>query len=130
MVDHGFPTVDLVSNNSFRYSDKLSFETDFEYETKRQFVGSIYPAYFDWSIALKQKILHDNGSITINANNPVAIPKYGNGTDHYLDLNQYGHSRRYAGPVIVTFINRIGSGKLTKTQSKSGSDEERHRVVG
>jgi len=128
--DAGFPTVDLVSNNSFRCSDKLSFEADFEYESKRQFVGSIYPAYLDWSLALKQKILHDNGSITINAINPIAIPKFGNGTDHYFDLNQYGHSRRYGGPVIVTFNYRFGSGKLIKTQSKSGSEEEQKRAGG
>lgn len=128
--DAGFPTVDLVSNNSFRCSDKLSFEADFEYESKRQFVGSIYPAYLDWSIALKQKILHGNGSITINANNPIAVPKFGNGTDHYLNLNQYGHSQRYAGPVIVTFTYRFGSGKLTKTQNKSGSEEEQKRAAG
>ena len=126
----GFATVDLVSNNSFRCSDKLSMETDFEYESKRQFVGSTYPAYFDWSLALKQKIMHGNGSITINANNPIVIPKFGNGSDHYLDLNQYGHSRRYAGPFIVTFNYRFGSGKLTKTQSKSGSEEERQRAGG
>jgi len=128
--DPGFATVDLVSNNSFRCSDKLSMETDFEYESKRQFVGSTYPAYFDWNLALKQKILHGNGSITINANNPVVIPKFGNGSDHYLNLNQYGHSRRYAGPFIVTFNYRFGSGKLTKTQSKSGSEEERQRAGG
>jgi hypothetical protein len=128
--DPGFATVDLVSNNSFRCSDKLSMEADFEYESKRQFVGSTYPAYFDWNLALKQKILHGNGSITINANNPVVIPKFGNGSDHYLDLNQYGHSRRYAGPFIVTFNYRFGSGKLTKTQSKSGSEEERQRAGG
>lgn len=128
--DPGFPTLDLVSNNSFRCSNKLSLEADFEYESKRQFVGSIYPAYLDWSLALKQKILHDNGSITINAINPIAIPKFGNGTDHYLNLNQYGHSTRYAGPVIVTFAYRFGSGKLTKTQSKSGSEEEQKRAGG
>jgi len=128
--DAGFVTVDLVSNNSFRCSDKLSMEADFEYESKRQFVGSTYPAYFDWNLALKQKVLRGNGSITINANNPVVIPKFGNGSDHYLDLNQYGHSRRYAGPFIVTFNYRFGSGKLTKTQSKSGSEEERQRAGG
>ncbi|HEY9001740.1 MAG TPA: TonB-dependent receptor [Mucilaginibacter sp.] len=128
--DPGFATVDVVSNNTFRCSNKLSFETDFEYESKRQFVGSIYPAYLDWTLALKQKILHDNGSITINAINPIAIPKFGNGTDHYFDLNQYGHSTRYAGPVIVTFTYRFGSGKLTKTQSKSGSEEEQKRAGG
>ena len=128
--DPGFVTVDLVSNNSFRCSDQLSMEADFEYESKRQFVGSTYPAYFDWSLALKQKIMHGNGSITINANNPILIPKFGNGSDHYLDLNQYGHSRRYAGPFIVTFNYRFGSGKLIKTQSKSGSEEERQRAGG
>lgn len=128
--DVGFPTVDLVSNNSFRCSGKLSLEADFEYESRRQFVGSIYPAYLDWSLALKQKVLHDKGSVTINAINPIAIPKFGNGTDHYLNLNQYGHSRRYAGPVIATFTYRFGSGKLTKTQSKSGSEEEQKRAGG
>ncbi|HTK19596.1 MAG TPA: outer membrane beta-barrel protein [Mucilaginibacter sp.] len=128
--DPGFPTADLVSNNSFHCSDKLSMEADFEYESKRQFVGSIYPAYFDWSLALKQKILNGNGSITINANNPIVIPKFGNGTDHYLDLNQYGHSRRYAGPFMLTFNYRFGSGKLTKTQNKSGSEEEQKRAGG
>ncbi|HVV53808.1 MAG TPA: outer membrane beta-barrel protein, partial [Mucilaginibacter sp.] len=33
--DPGFATIDFVSNNSFRCSDKLSMEADFEYESKR-----------------------------------------------------------------------------------------------
>ncbi len=125
--DPGFATVDFVTNNSFRCSDKLSMEADFEYESKRQFVGSVFGAYSILNLALKQKILHDKGSITINANN-VFESDNRSSTDHYLNLNQYGYSYFYSRAVIITFNYRFGSGKLTKTQSKSGSEEEEKRA--
>jgi len=125
--DPGFATIDLVTNNSFRFTDKLSAEADFEYESKRQFVGSIFGAYSILSFALKQKLFNDQGSITINANNVLNTESRG-ATDHYLNLNQYGYSYFYSRAVIVTFTYRFGSGKLTKTQSRSGSEEEQHRA--
>ncbi|MCR8561196.1 TonB-dependent receptor [Mucilaginibacter sp. BJC16-A38] len=125
--DPGFATIDLVTNNSFRCSDKLSMEADFEYESKRQFVGSIFGAYSILSLAVKQKLFHDQGSITINANNVLNTENRGV-TDHYFNLNQYGYSYIYSRAIIVTFNYRFGSGKLTKTQSKSGSEEEQHRA--
>ena len=125
--DPGFATIDLVSNNSFRCSDKLSLEADFEYESKRQFVGSIYGAYSTLDLALKEKILHDKGSITINASNVLNTDNR-SGSDHYLDLNQYAYTRFYTRAVIVTFNYRFGNGKVTKAQSKSGSEEEQHRA--
>ncbi len=125
--DPGFATIDLVTNNSFRLSDKLSAEADFEYESKRQFVGSVFGAYSILSFALKQKLFNDEGSITINANN-VLNTESRSATDHYLNLNQYGYSYFYSRAVIVTLNYRFGSGKLTKTQSKSGSEEEQKRA--
>jgi len=125
--DPGFATVDLVTNNSFRCSDKLSMEADFEYESKRQFVGSIFGAYATLNLALKQKVFHDQGSITINATN-VLNTENRNSTDRYLNLYQYGYSHFYTQAVIVTFNYRFGSGKLTKTQSRSGSEEEQKRA--
>jgi len=125
--DPGFATIDLVTNNSFRCNDKLSLEADFEYESKRQFVGSVFGAYSILSFALKQKLFHDQGSITINANN-VLNTESRNATDHYLNLNQNGYSYIYSRAVIVTLNYRFGSGKLLKTQSKSGSEEEQHRA--
>jgi hypothetical protein len=125
----GFATVDLVSNNSFRCNDELSFEADFEYESTRQFVGSIYGPYSTLDLAVKQKLFHDQGSITINANNIFESDNRGS-TDHYLNLNQNSYTRFYSRTVIVTFIYRFGSGKLTKTQSKWGSEEEQKRAGG
>jgi len=125
--DRGFATIDLVTNNSFRCSDKLSMEADFEYESRRQFVGSIFGAYSVLNLALKQKLLNDRGSVTINANNVLNTENRGS-TDHYLNLNQYGHGVIYSRAVIVTFNYRFGNGKLTKTQSKSGSEEEQKRA--
>jgi len=124
--DPGFATIDLVTNNSFRCSDELSMEADFEYESKRQFVGSIFGAYSVLSFALKQKLFHEQGSITINANN-VLNTESRSATDHYLNLNQYGYGYIYSRAVIITFNYRFG-GKLTKTQSRSGSEEEQHRA--
>jgi hypothetical protein len=124
--DPGFATIDFVTNNSFRCSDKLSMEADFEYESKRQFVGSIFGAYSILSLALKQKIMHDQGSITINANN-IFESDNRHTTDHYLNLNQYGYSFFYSRAVIVTFSYRFG-GRVVKTQSKSGSEEEQQRA--
>jgi hypothetical protein len=125
--DPGFATIDLVTNNSFRCSDKLSVETDFEYESKRQFVGSIFGAYSILSLAVKQKLFHDQGSVTINANNVLNTESRG-ATDYYLNLNQYGYSHIYSRAVMVTFSYRFGSGKLTKTQNKSGSEDEQRRA--
>jgi len=125
--DPGFATLDLVTNNSFRYSDKLSFEADFEHETKRQFVGSIYGAYSTLDLAMKEKILQGKGSITINANN-ILNSDNRSGSDKYLDLNQYTYTRFYSRALIVTFNYRFGGGKLVKTQSKSGSEEEQQRA--
>lgn len=125
--DPGFATIDLVTNNSFHLSDKLAAEADFEYESKRQFVGSVFGAYSILSLALKQKLFHNQGSITVNANN-VLNTESRNTTDHYLNLNQSGHSYIYSRAVILTFNYRFGSGKLTKTQSKSGSEEEQKRA--
>lgn len=125
--DPGFATIDLVTNNSFHISDKLSGEADLEYESKRQFVGSVFGAYSVLSFALKQKIFHDQGSITINANN-VLNTESRSATDHYLNLNQYGYGHIYSRYVSVTINYRFGSGKLTKTQNKSGSAEEQQRA--
>lgn len=125
--DPGFVTIDFVTNNSFHCTDKLSAEADFEYESKRQFVGSVFGAYSILSFALKQKLFHDLGSITINANNVLNTESRG-ATDHYLNLYQHGYSYIYSRAVIVTFNYRFGSGKLTKTQSKSGSEEEQQRA--
>lgn len=125
--DPGFATVDFVTNNSFRCSDKLSMEADFEYESKRRFVGSIFGAYSILNLALRQKILHDQGSITINGNN-VLNTESRNAIDHYLNLNQRGNSIFYTRAVMVSFSYRFGNGKLTKTQSKSGSEDEQKRA--
>jgi hypothetical protein len=125
--DPGFATIDFVTNNSFRFSDKLSAEADFEYESKRQFVGSVFGAYSTLDFALKQKLFHDQGSITINANN-VLNTDGRSAVDHYLNLTQRGYSNIYTRAVIVTFNYRFGNGKLTKAQSKSGSEEEQHRA--
>ncbi len=127
--DPGFATIDFVTNNSFRCSDKLSAEADFEYESKRQFVGSVFGAYSILSFALKQKLFNDQGSITINANNVLNTESRG-ATDHYLNLNQHGYSYFYSRAVILTFNYRFGSGKVAKTQSKSGSEEEQRRAGG
>jgi hypothetical protein len=123
----GLATVDLVSNNSFRCSDKLSLEADFEYESKRRFVGSIYGAYSIVNLAVRQKILKDKGSITINANNVLNSENY-NSIDRYLNLNQHAYTRFYTRAVILTFNYRFGSGNLHKTQSKLGSEDEQHRA--
>ncbi|MBS1500891.1 MAG: TonB-dependent receptor [Bacteroidetes bacterium] len=125
--DPGFATVDLVTNNSFHCTDKLSAEADFEYESKRQFVGSVFGAYSTLDLALKQKLFHDQGSITINGINVLNTDSRKT-TDHYLNLNQYGSGLIYSRAVIVTFNYRFGRGKLTKTQSKSGSEEEQKRA--
>jgi len=127
LSDPGFATADFVTNNSFRCSDKLSMEADFEYESKRQFVGSIFGSYATLDMAVKQKVFHDQGSITINATN-VLNTENRNTTDRYLNLYQYGYSHFYSRAVIVTFNYRFGSGKLTKTQSRSGSEEEQKRA--
>ncbi|MBS1531666.1 MAG: TonB-dependent receptor [Bacteroidetes bacterium] len=126
--DPGFATIDFVTNNSFHCTDKLSAEADFEYESKRQFVGSIFSAYSTLDIALKQKLFHDQGSITINGINVLNTDSR-SATDHYLNLNQYGHGLIYSRAVTLTFNYRFGSGKLTKTQSKSGSEEEQKRAA-
>jgi hypothetical protein len=125
--DPGFVTIDLVANNSFHCSDNLSLEADFEYESRRQFVGSVFGAYSVLNLAAKQKLFHSQGSLTINANNVLNTESRGT-TDHYLNLYQSGYSHFYTRAVIVTFNYRFGNGKLTKTQTKSGSGDEQQRA--
>ena len=125
--DPGFATIDVVTNNSFKCSDKLSAEADFEYESKRQFVGSVFGAYATLNLALKQKLFHDQGSVTINATN-VLNTESRNTTDRYLNLYQYGYSHIYSQAIILTFNYRFGSGKLIKTQNRSGTEEEQKRA--
>ncbi|HWB26600.1 MAG TPA: outer membrane beta-barrel protein [Chitinophagaceae bacterium] len=125
--DPGFATIDFVTNNSFRCSDKLSLEADFEYESKRQFVGSVFGAYSILSLALRQKILHGQGTITVNANNVLNTESFSS-SDHYRNLYQYGYSYFYSRAVIVTFNYHFGRGKITKIQNKSGSQEEQQRA--
>jgi len=125
--DPGFATIDVVTNNSFKCSDKLSAEADFEYESKRQFVGSVFGAYATLNLAIKQKLFHDQASLTLNATN-VLNTENRNTTDRYLNLYQYGYSHFYSQAVILTFNYRFGSGKLTKIQNRSGSEEEQKRA--
>ncbi|MFC0515376.1 outer membrane beta-barrel protein [Mucilaginibacter angelicae] len=125
--DPGFVTLDLVTNNSFRCSDNLSLEADFEYESRRQFVGSIFGAYSVLSLAAKQKLFHGQGSLTLNANNILNTESRGS-SDRYLNLIQHGYSYVYSRAFLLTFNYRFGSGKLAKTQSKSGSEEEQKRA--
>ena len=125
--DPGFVTLDLVTNNSFRLSDNLSLEADFEYESRRQFVGSIFDAYSVLSLAAKRKLFHGQGSLTFNANNILNTESRGS-SDRYLNLIQYGYSYVYSRAFLLTFNYRFGSGKLAKTQSKSGSEEEQKRA--
>lgn len=125
--DPGFVTLDLVTNNSFRLSDNLSLEADFEYESRRQFVGSIFGAYSVLNLAARQKMFHGQGSLTLNANNILNTESRGS-SDRYLNLIQSGYSYIYSHAFLVTFNYRFGNGKLTKTQSKSGSEEEQKRA--
>lgn len=126
--DPGFVSCDLVSSNTFRLNDGLSLEADMEHETRRQFVGSVYPAYTTLDLAIKEKILHNKGTITLNGKNVLNIIK-DSGGDHYLNLYQTGHTNTYATRVVIaTFTYRFGSSKLSKTQSRSGSQEEQQRA--
>ncbi|MFD2874186.1 outer membrane beta-barrel protein [Mucilaginibacter ximonensis] len=125
--DQGFVTLDLVTNNSFRLSDKLSLEADFEYESRRQFVGSIFGAYSVLNLAAKQKLFHGQGSLSLNANNILNTESRGS-SDRYLNLNQSGYSYVYSRAFLLTFNYRFGNGKLTKTQNRSGSEEEQKRA--
>jgi hypothetical protein len=125
--DPGFATIDFVTNNSFRFDDRLSMEADFEYESKRQFVGSVFGAYATLDLALRQKLFHGQGSLTISGTNVLDTDNR-SAIDHYLNLNQYGYSHIYSRAVIATFTFRFGSGKFTKTQNISGSEEEQKRA--
>lgn len=125
--DPGFATIDLVSNNSFKYNDRLSMEADFEYESRRQFVGSVFGAYATLDLALRQKLFHGQGALTVTGTNILNTDNR-SAIDHYLNLNQYGNSHIYSRAVTVTFTYRFGSGKFTKTQSRSGSEEEQKRA--
>jgi len=125
--DPGFATIDLVSNNSFKCNDQLSMEADFEYESKRQFVGSVFGSYATLDLALRQKLFHGQGALTITGTNVLNTDNRST-IDHYLNLNQYGNSHIYSKAVTATFTFRFGSGKLTKIQQKSGSEEEQKRA--
>ncbi|WP_413667989.1 outer membrane beta-barrel protein [Mucilaginibacter sp. Mucisp86] len=125
--DPGMATIDLVSNNTFRCNEGLSLEADFEYESKRQFVGSIFGAYATVDAAVRQKLFHGKGSLTLNAINALNTDRR-RSTDRYLNLYQHGSSHIYSQALIATLTYRFGIGKTRKTQQRSGSEEEQKRA--
>ncbi len=124
--DPGFATIDLVTSNSFQLSNQLSAEADLEYESKRQFVGSIFGAYATLNLAIKQKLFNGGGSITVNGTNVLNTDSR-DVSDRYLNLYQAGRGLIYSRAVILTFNYHFG-GKLARSQSKSGSEEEQKRA--
>ncbi|WP_162997057.1 TonB-dependent receptor [Mucilaginibacter kameinonensis] len=125
--DPGINTVDIVSNNTFRCTDKLSMEADWEYESKRRFIGSTYGGYTTLNLVMKQKLFHNKAAITINAINVLNSDKRSS-TDRYLNLYQYTFNRFYTRSVSLSFSYRFGNDKLSGARHKSGSEEEQRRA--
>lgn len=123
----GIVTLDLTSNNSLTITDKLTGEIDFETETKRQFAQSTFGAYSVLSLGLRRQLDGGKATLTLNAHNILQSEDRYNidrNTDLYLYTNLHFHSRY----VTLTLNYRFGSGKPTRTQSRSASDYELQRA--
>jgi hypothetical protein len=123
----GIPSVELNMNDNFTINDKLSAQADFEYDSKRQFVSSTYGAYSILSFGIKRQLFNKKVSISINAHNVLQSESH-NQVDHYQNLNQYSYGYFYTRSITLSINYRFGAGKLSKIQSKSGSEEERKRA--
>jgi hypothetical protein len=127
LTNSGIVSLYLESNNSLTLTNNLSGEIYFEYDSKRQFVESTFGAYSILSIGLKQQLPGKKATLSLNANNILQSESH-NGTDSYLNLDQYYYARFYTRTVMLTFTYRFGSGKATQTKRRSGSADEQQRA--
>lgn len=125
--NRGLASVYLSMNNSFTLGHKLSAECNFEYDSKRQFVTSTFGAYSILSLGVKRQLFGNKGSLTINAHNVLQSEGH-NAIDRNLGLYQYSYWNFYTRSVTLNFSWRFGSGKTTKTNISSGSEEEQKRA--
>jgi hypothetical protein len=124
----GIPSVALSTNNSFTLNKKLSAECDFEYDSKRQYVTSTFGAYSILSFGMKELILGEKGSISVNAHNVLQSEGH-NAIDRTAGLYQYSDWHFYTRSVSLNFTYRFGNVKLTKARSP-GQSEEQGRAGG
>lgn len=125
--DNGLVTLDFQTTNSLTFSSSLSGEVNFEYETRRQFVGSTYSRYSTLNLGLKEQLPGKKVVLSLIAHNIIPGELHTT-SDHYLNFDQYAYSRIYTGYVTIVVAWRFGSGKMAQTQNKSGSQEEQQRA--
>ena len=119
--NNGILSVYLSTNNSFQLGKKLAAECDFEYDSKRQFINSTFGPYSILSFGLKQSILADKGSISLNARNILQSEGH-NAIDRNAGLYQYSEWYFYTRSVSFNFTYRFGTGKVTKATAPGESD--------
>jgi hypothetical protein len=127
LVNPGILSIYLGLNNSIRINNKLSAETNFEYNSKRQLITSTFGAYSILSFGAKLQVFDNKGSISFNAHNVLQSEGH-NAIDHYSNLNQYAYVNFYTRSVSINFSYRFGYGKAAKTHIHSGTEEEQKRA--
>jgi hypothetical protein len=125
--NNGIVSVYLNTTNRFALTAALSAECDFEYESKRQLITSTFGPYSVLSFGLKQQLFGKKATIGLNANN--IFQSEGHFTiDRYENLNQSSNFRFDTRMLVITLNYRFGHGKTTKTQRRSGSEQEQQRA--
>ena len=127
LTDPGMVSVFGSINNSFRISDRLSAEADWEYNSERRLVTSRFGPYSLLDLGIKQMIWKEKGSISINAHNIFQSEGH-NVIDRYEGLYQYSNVYFYTRSVSLNLLYRFGSGKTIRTKTRSSSEEEQNRA--
>jgi outer membrane receptor protein involved in Fe transport len=124
----GIASIYLSSNNSFPIFAGLSAEADLEYNSKRQLVNSTFGAYNILSIGLRQQLLQNKASLSLNARNILNSEGH-NAIDRNSGLYQYSYFNFYTRSITLSFNYRFGNGKSSKVKMDSGSAEEQKRAA-
>jgi len=123
----GIPSVYISTNNTFTINSRLSAQCSFEYDSKRQLVTSSFGGYSILSFGVKQLVFSNKGTVALNVNNLLQGEDH-NAIDRYSNLNQYSYWRFNTRAVSINFTYRFGKGKIARTHTSGGADDEKGRA--
>ncbi|HEX8023453.1 TonB-dependent receptor domain-containing protein [Mucilaginibacter sp.] len=123
----GLVSLQFNTNNIFTISSLWSAECDYEYDTRRQYVNSVFGAYSLLDLGLKRSIFMGKGSLTLNANNILQSEDH-NALDRNAGLYQVTNLHFYSRAVTLSFTYRFGTVKPSKIKIDSGAADEQRRA--
>lgn len=123
----GILSYDFNQNNSFILNDKLSAETNFRIISKHRVIGTTYGGYYILNLGLKQKVLKNQGSLSLNVTN-ILQSEDESSTYEYRNIYQNWRANFYTRAVSLNFTYRFGKGKTSQLRAGQGSEEEQKRT--